>query len=187
MAPLLIAGYQLRDVIVRIYGFFFLGIGQPVPFWVLFLVVFYCGISLWIVISTAMRVIRRDWILTSLMLVPLPIICGWLQNIEKIGGLFGQTRPIFYTWDLPLAYVFALLGVASVLFIRLRQRVCKAAAVIAIGVIAGAYLMRNFWEAGFFSLLLTAAVLLVLLLLPALLETRVSRGYSEQRIRKRTG
>lgn len=104
------------------------------------------------------------------MLVPLPIIGGWLHSVGMIGGLFQATAPAIHAWEIPLSYVFALFGVSAVIFIRLRQRVWKAAAVIAIGVIAGAYLVRNFWEVGFASLLVTAGVLLLFLLLPALLE-----------------
>jgi len=181
MVPLLIGGYQLVQPTLDIYAHYVLRTASAVPLWHVVLIAGYAVGSMWIILSTSERVIKRDWVLTSLMLVPLPIVGAWLYNVNRVGGLLGATPSLVHSWDTSLAYVFTVLAAAALVFIRLRQRIWKAAAVITIGVIASSYLVRDFWEVGFFSLLIIAVALLIFLLLPALLENLLTGDRTEGR------
>jgi hypothetical protein len=114
------------------------------------------------------------------MLVPLPIFGSWLFNIEQLGGLFQGTTAALHQWDITMALAFAMLGVTSAVFIRLRQRVLKVGAVTIVGSIALAMVGNNLSGGlGFFGLVGLFLLMLVFLFIPALVESRV--GHGEQR------
>ncbi len=177
LLPLLIIGYASWPTLKQAASFLFLGEGSLPSVWLLVLVLVFCVVSLWVIVSTAKRVVKRDWILTSLMLVPLPILGSWLFNIEQMGGLFQGTGTALHQWDTSMALVLTVLGVTSAAFIRLRQRVLKVGAVVTIGVIAGTIAAHNLWgHLGFLGLLGMSVLSLLFLLSPALLESRIGHG-----------
>jgi hypothetical protein len=114
------------------------------------------------------------------MLVPLPIFGSWLFSIEQAGSLFQGTGVMLQQWDAPMALALVLLGVTSATFIRLRQRVLKVGALMTVGSSSLAMVGHNFWgDLGLFGLLAISFLMLVFLLIPALIETRI--GHGEQR------
>jgi hypothetical protein len=131
----------------------------------------------WIIVRTTIRVVRRDWILASLMLVPLPVVGGWLLNLEPAGGLFHADVEALHLSDMPMAFALIALGVTSATFIRLRQRVLKVGAMVALGSVALAVVAHNLWgDQGFLGLMVTSFLLLIFLLSPALLEAKMGHG-----------
>ena len=114
------------------------------------------------------------------MLVPLPIIGSWLFRIEQAGGLFQGPAAALHLWDAAMASAFIVLGITSALFIRLRQRVLKVGAVIAVGSVALVMLCHNLWGGlGFFGLSGLLVFMIAFLFTPALIEAKV--GHGEQR------
>lgn len=175
--PLLIMGFTSRPVVEQAASFLFWGSNTPPSWTPVSLLLSLFSLSLAIIISTTVRVVKRDWILASLMLVPLPIVGSWLANIEQAGGLFQGNGATLYQWDGVMALVLVVLGLASAIFIRLRQRILKAGALVTIGTIAGAIAVHTFWgNLGFFSALGAAFLLLLFLLSPALLEAKIGHG-----------
>ena len=180
LLPLLIAGYASAPILGQAASFLFLGRGSFPSVWALLLIFALIGFSLWIIVSTTIRVVRRDWILASLMLVPLPVIGAWLLNLERAGGVFQGSTVSVHQLDMPMAAAFIALAVASATFVRLRQRVLKVGALLTVGIIATAVIGHSFWgNYGFFGLLATSLLMLVFLLSPALLEVKI--GHGEQR------
>jgi len=176
LSPLLIAGYASVSTIKQAVTFPFGG--GPLPsVWAILAVCALFAFSLFIIIKTTNRVIKRDWILASMMLVPLPIIGSWLFNIEGVDGLFQGTTVALHQWDMPMASAFAMLGVTSLVFIRLRKRVFKVSAVTIVGSIALAMVGHNLWGGlGFFGLLGLFLLMLLFLFTPALIESKVGHG-----------
>jgi hypothetical protein len=178
--PLLLAGFISWPTILQAV-FLLREQGTPPSWPYLLLVLVLYILSLVIIISTMIRAVKRDWILASLILVPLPILGSWLFNIEQSGGLFQTDSPSLHQWDAIMAAVLLVLAAASATFIRLRQRILKVGALTTIGVIAGTIAIHNIWgEIGFWGLLVTSILLLLFLLSPALLEARIGHGESRE-------
>lgn len=175
--PLLVIGYVSRSTLRQAVSFLLRGEGLLPSTWLLVLLFVFHLLSLWIIISTTKRVVKRDWILASLMLVPLPILGSWLFNIEQVGSLFQGTGAALHQWDTAMALALIVLGVASAIFVRLRQRVLKVGALITVGSISLAVVGHNFWgDLGLFGLLTMSLFMLVFLLIPALVEARIGHG-----------
>lgn len=177
LLPLFVAGYVLRLPVVQTVSFL-LGQGAVLPGpGTLLLIVVLFSFSLWIIIRTTLRVVKRDWVLASLMLVPLPILGSWLFNIEQPGSLFQPGSLALYQWDMPMASVLTLLAAASAIFIRLRKRLLKGGALVTLGVSAATIAGHMFWgNPGFLGLMVGASLMLLFLLAPAFLEARIGHG-----------
>jgi hypothetical protein len=177
LLPLLIIGYGSRLILERAISFLLRGEGLLSSAWLVGLFSIFCFLSLWVIITTTIRVVKRDWILASLMLVPLPIVGSWLFNLEQLGGLFQNGSAALYRWDGVMALVLTVLGVTSATFIRLRQRVLKVGALVTIGSISVAMLGHNLWGGlGLVGILTLSLSTLVFLLTPALVEARIGHG-----------
>lgn len=178
---LLLVSYLSLDPLIRTVSFFLGGHGVPAPFWHLGLLGVLDLVTLWLIAATAIAVARRDWLLLSLMLLPLPVAGLWLITVTQSAGVLVdalrglETR--FSRWDAAMGYVFAVLGVTTALFVRLRQRALKAVAVIAVGIIGGAAAARTVWgDLGFFRTLAVALCLFLFLTVPLLLRTMLGHG-----------
>lgn len=179
--------YSLVPLLVVIYAsistlehaiFFLTGLENAFPnIWLFCLVCALFALFLWIIIRTTIRVVKRDWILASLMLVPIPILGSWFYNIEQAGGLFHDSGVILHQWDTPMALAFLVLGLMTATFIRLRQRILKVEAVIIIGSITLAMVGNNLWGGlSFLGLSLLFLFMLAFLFIPALIEKGVGHG-----------
>jgi hypothetical protein len=122
--------------------------------------------TLWLFTSTAVTVARRDWILLSLMLLPLPVMGLWIITVTQSAGvLVDALRSLearFSRWDGAMGYFFAVLGVTTALFVRVRQRALKVGAVIAVGIVGTAIAAHSLW--GYLGLLPLLAMCFCLLL-----------------------
>jgi len=172
-------GYSLLPLLVGAYACASLlwGPGAFPSVWAVLVILAFILFSIWAILLTTIGVVRRDWILASLMLVPLPIFGGWLLNLENGGGLLRGGAEVIHESDMAMAGALIALTVTSAAFIRLRQRVMKIGALIAIGIIALAVAAHGLWGGlGFFGLLAVALLLVAFLLSPALLEAKVGHG-----------
>ncbi|MFC1914084.1 hypothetical protein ACFLXF_02285 [Chloroflexota bacterium] len=150
--------------------------------WALLSVCALVALSFWVIIRATVRVVKRDWILASLMLVTLPILGSWLFNLEQVGGLVQSSGFALHQWDAAMAYVLIVLAGASATFIRLRQRVLKTGALVTLGVIAFTKTGEILWgDIGFLGFLITAVLFLLFLLSPAILEASIGRLHNSSK------
>jgi hypothetical protein len=99
------------------------------------------------------------------MLLPLPITGIWVVNVEPL------TDP--HRWDPPMAAVFLVLAVVSALIVRVRQRVLKVGALLAIGGIGAVAVAHTIWsELSLFALAVVGLLVLGFAWSPALLKAR---------------
>lgn len=181
LALLLIGGYIFRHTLVQAASFLLWQSGTFPSIWALLLISTLCLLSVWIILRTTIRISRRDWILASLMLVPLPIVGGWLLSLEQAGGLLSESVKELHLSDTSMAQALVTLGATSAAFILLRQRVLKVGALLSIGSIALAMVAHNLWgNQGFLSLLATSLLLLLFLLSPALIEAKMGHGEQKE-------
>ncbi|MBI4304624.1 MAG: hypothetical protein HY665_09860 [Chloroflexi bacterium] len=178
--PLMIGGYLSYPTLEQTVLFLLGRQGSLPTIWALLVTCTLFGSSLWIIISTTIRVVKRDWLLASLMLVPIPVLASWFFNIDQVGGLFRNTEAL-YQWDVAMVSVLLLLGIASATFIRLRRRLLKIGALITIGSISLVMLGDNLWgDLGFTGMFVISLSMLVFLLIPAMLEARLGHGEPEE-------
>ena len=172
---LLAIGFLVLFAIGRVLALFVLGSNA---LWVAILV--YIAVALCLLGSIVIRVVRRDWLFASLMLLPLPVILVWLVALEHDVGLVEYTKQGFQSSDLGVALTFLALGGVAGTFIRLRQRLLKIG-VLSVGTLLILAMVWRFTESDFnpvvcFSL---ALFLVGLLMSPAILQNGVRHQREE--------
>jgi hypothetical protein len=173
--PLLVLSCLSTGPIARTVSYFLQGRGSPAPLWHLAMLVGLYAFTIWLVVATTVSVARRDWLLLSLTLLPLPVLGIWIFSVTQSAGfLLDALRSLesrFSRWDSAMAYFFVVLGVTTALFIRLRQRALKVGALIAVGIVAGAAAARSIWgDLDLFRLMAVSICLLLFLTVPLLLH-----------------
>lgn len=177
LLPLLIGGYVSWPTIHQAASSLLGGDRLFPSIWVLLVICALFVSSIWVIARTTIRVVHRDWILASMMLVPLPIFGGWLISLEKYGGLFSTDVESLHLSDVSMALALVTLAVTSATSIRLRQRILKVGALISIGSIALAMVAHDqLGDQGFLTLLSASFILLLFLLGPALFKAKPGNG-----------
>ena len=123
-------GYSLLPVLTA--GLFLLYIPKG---WSLLAIPLYFPLALWWLYYIVAQTARRDWLLSSLMLLPLPIIVGWFLAVAPEGRLTEasiQRVHYFAPW-IGLSFLALALTIAA--FIRLRQRWIRKALLIISGLL----------------------------------------------------
>jgi len=134
-------------------------------------VIFYLPLALWLLYAITVRTIKRDWLYTSLMLLPLPTIAGWFIAIEPINQLsqhWLQRMEDFAPW---IGLTFLALGVTVATFIRVRKRWLRVSVLVVSGLIT--LTMVTYYAEGRLSILsfmILMVVMLLVLLSPSLVE-----------------
>lgn len=101
-------------------------IGLILPYlpreWSLLTIPFYFLLALWWIFCLVVQTTKRDWLLSSLMLLPMPIVIGWFLTLVPGAKITGETLErmnYFAPW---IAVSFLILALTIAAFIRLRQR-----------------------------------------------------------------
>jgi hypothetical protein len=109
------------------------------------------------------------------MLLPLPVMGLWTITVTQSAGVFVDAlrslESRFSRWDGAMGYFFAVLGITTALFVRVRQRALKVGAVIAVGIVGSALAARSLWgDLGLLPLLGICFCLLLFLTVPLLIR-----------------
>ena len=170
-------GYSLLPVVVAglllLYlptGWSWLAIGAYVP------------LALWLVGSITVQTIKRDWLYSTMMLLPVPIILGWFLAVEQEGKFLELNLEHMTNLAPWIGRSFLALALSVVVFIRLRRRWLKAAILFVSGPLT--LVMVACYAEGRLSLLallVLIPIMVGLLLGPALIERWIRR--SQQHIR----
>ncbi len=103
--------------------------------WSLLTIPFYFLFALWWLFCIVVQTTKRDWLLSSLMLLPVPIIIGWFLTLVPDAKITAQTMErvnYFAPW---IAVSFLILALTIAAFIRLRQRWLRIALLIISGLL----------------------------------------------------
>jgi len=159
-------GYSLLPVVAAALLLLYLPEGWS---WVAILV--YLPLAFWLLYAITVQTIKRDWLYTSLMLLPLPTIFGWFVAIEPVNQLpehWLQRMQDFAPW---IGLTFLALGVTVATFIRARKRWLRMSVLVVSGLIT--LTMVAYYAEGKLSIpafLILMVVMLLVLLSPALVE-----------------
>ena len=165
-------GYTLLPVVAA--GLFLLYLPKG---WSWVAVLFYIPLTLWLVYSITVQTIRRDWLYTSLMLLPVPIVIGWFLVVEPLDKFPQYWLEHIHQLAPWMGLSFLTLAIAVATFIRLRQRWLKTTVLVISGLIT--LIIVAFYAEGRLSLpsfLILIVLMLGLLLTPALVERKIRYG-----------
>ena len=172
-------GYSLLPVLI--VGLLLLYIPRG---WSLLSLPVYFPLALWWLFRIIIQTTKRDWLFSSLMLLPLPIIIGWFLAVSPSGKITEQSMQrvdYFAPW---IGLSFMALGLTIAAFIRLRQRWLRVTLLATSGLMTLSlvvyYTTGRLNPLTFFGLIL---VMWGVLLFPLLLERYLknSRGVSWRR------
>jgi len=145
--------------------------------WSLLALLVYFPMALWWLFRIIVQTNKRDWIFSSLMLLPLPILTGWFLAVSESGKFTHYSLQIvnyFAPW-IGLSFIALALTIAA--FIRLRQRWLRVALLATSGLMTVTlivhYTIGKLNTFTFFGLIL---VMWGVLLVPALLERYLKGG-----------
>jgi len=165
-------GYTLVPVIMAGILLLYLPRG-----WYWMAVPIYMFLTSWWVYYIVEQTLRSDWLFSSLMLLPVPIVTGWVLAIRPWTGAVAEIFDRIYDFAPAIAVSFLTLSLTIVSFFRVRQRWLRAALLIMSGLLALAmiaYYTEGQLSIPAFSVLVLAMV--GLFLVPAFLERRIRKG-----------
>ncbi len=168
-------GYSLLPVVVAGLLLLYLPKGWS---WVAILL--YIPLALWLLYRLTVQTIKRDWLYSSLMLFPVPIILGWFLAVQLEGRFPAFSVERLHDLAPWIGLSFLALAVTAAAFIRLRQCWLKVAVLFISGLLT--LIMAVCYAEGRLGLptfLVLILVLLSLFLTPALLEHKIR--YRRQR------
>jgi len=161
--------YSLVPVVIAGLFLFYLPEG-----WSWVAIVLYVPLASWLLYNITVKTIKRDWLYSSLMLLPVPIIVGWFLAAGS-GGKFAEFSLEQLRHFAPgIGLSFLLLAASVAIFIRFRQRWLKAA-VLPISGLLTLTLVAYYTEGrlGVPTFLVLVLVVLGLFITPALLEHKI--------------
>jgi hypothetical protein len=149
----------------------FLKSGLEIPWWVWVAISSYIPFALWLLVSVTLQAVRRDWLLGSLMALPLPILTGWFLEMRHEGTLLEYGEQRLYGVEPWIALSFLSLAAMVILFVRSGHRSLKGGSLVAAGIITLTLVACS--SRNLFNLGVLTVVILLILGGPAFLERKV--------------
>ena len=140
----------------------------------LYMVIFgYVAISIWIVVRVASKLVRPDWVMGSLTILPVPFLVYWFVYFYDRRDVLESSGYPLRDVDSSAAIVFLVLAGTTALFLRISRRVIRVAllAVAAPSLIVLAWISLQ-GGPGFVALFLFCAFSMLVLLAPKLFDSR---------------
>ena len=174
-------GYSLLPVAVAGLLLIYLPKG-----WSWLVILLYIPLAAWLIYSITIRTLKRDWLYSTMMLLPVPIIVGWFLAVAQEGGFSELSLERIRSFAPWIGLSFLALALTAATFIRLRQRWLKVAVLLISGLLT--LIMVACYTEGRLGLLALSVLMLAmvgLFLTPALLERTIRR--SRQRLTQPAG
>jgi hypothetical protein len=165
-------GYTLLPVLtLGIFMLYLPGVWSMLTF------IIYIPVAMWWLVGIIVQTTRRDWLFSSLMLLPLPIIAGWLLAIIPQGKIDGDTLQRLDRFAPWIGTSFITLALTIGAFLRIRQRALRVCLLYISGLLTITlvvyYTVGHLDTSIFFGLVL---VMWSVLLFPPLLERFLRRN-----------
>jgi len=161
-------GYSLLPVVIA--GLFLLYLPKGLA-WVTILL--YVPLVLWLLCYITIKAIKKDWLYSALMLLPVPSIVGWFLAVQQGGGLSGFSFERLRDFGPWVGLSFLVLAVTVAAFIRLRRRWLKILALVTSGLLTSTMVTLSSSRLGLFAFIGLVVLMLSFLLVPALLDRRI--------------
>jgi hypothetical protein len=137
----------------------------------------YIAFSLWLVIRYVSKVVRPDWVMASLAVLPIPFLAYWFFYFYNGGQALQSPAQPTQEVDTSAVVVFLVLAAATAVFFRIGRRLIR----VAILMITAPSLIILAWLSyqggpGYMAVFAFSALSLAALLAPALFDRRYSRS-----------
>jgi len=145
--------------------------------WSLLAIPVYLPLASWWLIHIIIQTTKKDWLLSSLMLLPIPIIIGWFLAISPAGRFTEYSVQQVYSLAPWIGLSFITLALTIATFLRLRQRYLRIGLLAISGILTLTLVI--YYTSGRLNTLSFAGLMLVMwgvFLIPALLEHRIRHG-----------
>ncbi len=140
-------------------------------------IIVYFPLAAWWIFRIVIQTTRKDWLLSTMMLLPLPIIIGWYLAICPTGKINEESLERVNTYAPWIGISFMMLAFTIGTFIRLRQRWLRVSLLAVSGLltltVAVFMATGHLDKAGF---LWPVAGMWGVLLIPPLLERQLKNG-----------
>lgn len=103
--------------------------------WSLLAIPLYIALSLWWLFHIIIQTTKRDWLFSSLMLLPIPIIIGWFLAVSPGARFTEYSLQRVYYFAPWIGLSFLVLALTIAVFIRLRQRYLRIGLLIISGLL----------------------------------------------------
>lgn len=135
----------------------------------------YIPLVLWLLSFITIKFLSRDWIYSALMLLPASAFVGWFLAAGQKARFPGFKIDFMYNYAPWTGLTFMVLAVLVALFIRLRQRSLRIAALIISGVIVSLVTILASNQLGLAAFIGLVILILSFLLIPAFVGNKVKR------------
>jgi len=145
--------------------------------WSLLAIPIYMPLALWWLFHIIVQTTKRDWIFSSLMLLPIPIIIGWFLAVSPGARFTEYSLERVYQLAPWIGLSFLALALTIAAFIRLRQRWLRISLLIASGPMTLTLVV--YYTSGRLNTLTFVGLMLVMwgiFLVPPLLERWLRSG-----------
>jgi hypothetical protein len=134
----------------------------------------YLPLALWWLIRIVIITTKKDWLLSSLMLLPLPMVIGWLLVLSPSSIFSEVSMQRLYHYAPWIGLSFMGLALTIAIFIRIRQRWLRVSVLAASGLLTLSLIVYH--SMGYLINLAFLGLLIVMwgvFLIPLLLERRM--------------
>ena len=142
--------------------------------WSLIAIPVYLPLASWWLIHIIIQTVKKDWLFSSMMLLPIPIIIGWFLAISPEGKLTESSLERATSMAPWIGLSFMALALTIATFIRLRQRWLRIGLLVLSGIITLTLVVN--YAYGQINTLMFVGLMLVMwgiFLVPPLLERRI--------------
>jgi hypothetical protein len=139
--------------------------------WSLLTLLIYFPLALWWLFRLIVQTTKKDWLFSSLMLLPLPVIIGWYLAVSSGGKFTAASLQLLNNFAPWIGLSFIALALTIAVFIRLRQRALRVGLLAASGVLTLTLVV--YYTTGRLNVLTFLGLVLVMwgvLLVPPVLE-----------------
>jgi hypothetical protein len=164
-------GYYFLPVLVTGVLLLYLPTG-----WSWVAIIIYLPLVSVLVWSVTVNTVRRDWMYSGLMMLPVPIVTGWFLAAGKEGEFLKVSLDYIAYFAPEIGLSFLALAGTTIAFIRLRQRGLRGLLLVISGFLS--LVMVTYYSEGKIDLplfLSLTLIMLVILLSPAIVDRKIRR------------
>lgn len=146
--------------------------------WAWITLALYIPLVLLLLSLITIKILKRDWSYSLLMLVPAAAFIGWLLAAGQKPGFPGLKINFMYSFAPWTSLTFLVLAISVALFIRLRQRWLRITTLVTSGIIISTVTILASNQLGPASFIGLVLLIISFLIVPAFVERKVRRDQS---------